>query len=309
MGRHYRNTDTSDIPFSYLIENSNESFLAPGVTLRSIGAIRDTQKWPKRDRRKDDYLLDCIVFNMLNPYSVQKIIRGVSILENLKKISGQASDHYMYNSAKMTNQALEKGLCLYRLGITKYLGSLLVKKLEAAEYSNEEEMRRQIAPSGSEGVGEWVDMAGLPAPVDKVAELIEDIENKRITSLRRLNDIYHEWKDSYLQWSWSWIASRLKSEAGIAVETVTARQLVSFVEKWKNAVVTLDNLIFEDAKKEFTLKSQTGFGIDGKDKTRISDFENVRGEFTDHPAVREIIEHIDRKSKLADRVIDKLNRL
>jgi NDP-sugar pyrophosphorylase family protein len=309
MGRHYRNIDTSDIPFSYLVENSNESFLAPGVNLRSIGTIRDAQKWPKRDRRKDDYLLDCIIFNLLSPYSVQKIIKGVNILENLKKISGQASDHYMYNSARMTSRALEKGLHLYQIGITKFLGSSLVGRLESAEYSNEEEMRKLIAPSGNEGTGEWIDMAGLPAPAGKVAELIDDIENKRIGSLRKLNDIYHEWKDSYLQWSWNWIVSRLKTEAGIAVENVSAKQLADFVEKWKEAVVTLDNLIYEDAKKEFTLKSQTGFGIDGEDKTRISDFENVRGEFTGHPAVREIIEHIERKSKLADKVIGKLNSI
>jgi hypothetical protein len=103
--------------------------------------------------------------------------------------------------------------------------------------------------------------------------------------------------------------SRLESEAGITVSSATAKQLAAFVEKWKNAVVTHDNLIYEDAKKEFTLKSQTGFGIDGEDTTRISDFENVRGEFTGHPAVTEITSHIDRKSKLADRVIHKLNSL
>lgn len=309
MGRHYRNTDTSDLPFSYLIENSNESFLAPGVNLQSIGTIRDAQKWPKRDRRKDHELLDCIIFNLLSPYTVQKIIKGVNILENLKKISGPSSDYYMYNSVKMTNRALERGISLYQLGITKFLGSGLVKKLEISEYHNEDEMRKAIAPSGTDGAGEWVDMAGLFVPKEKVGTMIREIENKNITSLNKINNIYHEWKDNYLTWSWNWIVSRLKTEAGIDVTTVSAKQLTLFIEKWKNAVVTLDNLIYEDAKKEFTLKSQTGFGIDGKDKTRISDFENVRGEFTNHPAVIEILEHIVKKSWLADKIIDNLNKL
>ncbi|MDR0698309.1 MAG: DUF4954 family protein [Tannerella sp.] len=325
MGRHYRNMDTSDLPFSYLIENSNESFLAPGVNLRSIGTIRDAQKWPKRDRRKDDNMLDCIVFNLLSPYSIRKIIRGVEVLENLKKISGQASDYYMYNSVKMTNRALEKGLSLYKSAITKFLGSGLVKKLEIADYSNEEEMRKTIAPNSEyegcggrnatdkypgkdEGTGEWIDMAGLLVPKEKVMKMIEGIENNRITSLCEINKIFHQWKDNYLKWSWNWIVSRLKTEEGIDVENVSAKRLIKFVEKWKNAVVTLDNMIYEDAKKEFTLKSQTGFGIDGKDETRISDFENVRGEFTSHPAVTEIIEHIEKKSRSADIVIAKLNR-
>ena len=45
--------------------------------------------------------------------------------------------------------------------------------------------------------------------------------------------------------------------------------------------------------KEFSFKSQTSFGIDTKDKTRVSDFENVSGGFSNHPVVREIMEHID----------------
>ncbi len=53
MGRHYRNSDTSDLPFSYLIEHEDESVLAPGVNLRSVGTVRDARKWPQRDRRKD----------------------------------------------------------------------------------------------------------------------------------------------------------------------------------------------------------------------------------------------------------------
>ncbi|MDR1097377.1 MAG: DUF4954 family protein [Tannerella sp.] len=310
MGRHYRNTDTSDLPFSYLIENSNESFLAPGVNLRSIGTIRDAQKWPKRDRRKDDELLDCIVFNLFSPYSVQKIIKGRDVLENLRKISGPASDYYMYNSVKMTNRALEKGLLLYQLGLAKYLGSSLVKKLERACYANEEEMREAIAPSpDGEGTGEWIDLAGLPVPKEKVSKLIKDIENGMIISLDGLNRMYHQWKDHYLQWSWNWTVSKLGTEEGIDTGNVSVTQLVAFIEKWKNAVIKLDKMIYEDAKKEFTLKSQTGFGIDGKDKTRISDFENVRGEFTNHPAVTEILEHIDKKSRQAERVIGRLQSL
>ncbi|MDR2913781.1 MAG: DUF4954 family protein [Tannerella sp.] len=309
MGRHYRNTDTSDLPFSYLIENSNESFLAPGVNLRSIGTIRDAQKWPKRDRRKDDSLLDCIVFNLLSPYSVQKIMKGVDILENLKKISGPASDHYMYNSVKMTNRALEKGISLYKLGIIKFFGSGLVKKLEIAEYSNEEEMREILVSQGDEGTGEWVDMAGLLVPKVQVSKLIKAIENNTITSLSEINETFHKWKENYLTWSWNWIVLQLKIKSGIDLKTVSAGQLIEFIEEWKNAVTKLDKMIYEDAKKEFTLKSQTGFGIDGKDRTRISDFENVRGEFTNHPAVTEIIDHIDKKSKQADKVIEKLSKL
>ena len=309
MGRHYRNTDTSDLPFSYLVENSNESCFAPGVNLRSIGTVRDAQKWPKRDRRKDDCPLDCIIFDLFSPYSVQKIIRGAEVLENLKKTSGAASDHYTYNSVKMTNRSLERGLFLYRLGITKYLGNELVRLLETETYANDDELRALIAPKSAEGAGEWIDMAGLLAPKEMVAKLIGDVESGTVRSLDAMNDTYRAWMAKYPEWSWNWTVARLKSEEGIDTATVTARQLAAFVAKWRDAVVKLDEMIYEDAKKEFTLKSQTGFGIDGKDKTRISDFENVRGEFNSHPAVTEILGHIERKSRQADAALAKLNEL
>lgn len=51
MGRHVNHADTSNLPFSYLIEQGNTTYLVPGVNLRSVGTIRDAQKWPKRDKR------------------------------------------------------------------------------------------------------------------------------------------------------------------------------------------------------------------------------------------------------------------
>ena len=41
MGRHVNHPDTSDLPFSYLIEEQNTTYLIPGVNLRSVGTIRN----------------------------------------------------------------------------------------------------------------------------------------------------------------------------------------------------------------------------------------------------------------------------
>jgi len=43
-GRHYKNVDSSSLPFSYLIESNDESLLIPGINLRSVGTVRDAQK-------------------------------------------------------------------------------------------------------------------------------------------------------------------------------------------------------------------------------------------------------------------------
>ena len=67
MGRHVNHPDTSRLPFSYLIENRGESFLVPGINIRSVGTIRDAQKWPRRDKRKTPARLDNINLNLLSP--------------------------------------------------------------------------------------------------------------------------------------------------------------------------------------------------------------------------------------------------
>ncbi|MCA1745420.1 MAG: DUF4954 family protein, partial [Bacteroidales bacterium] len=279
------------------------------VNLRSIGTIRDARKWPRRDRRNSPELLDSIVFNLLSPYSIQKMIHGMKVLRDLKYTSGPTSEYYMYNSVKITDTALDRGIQLYRLGLVKFLGNGLVKKLELKRYKTEVEMRKALNSEGLEGSGDWADMAGLLVPKEVVLKFVKDIEKGEIDSLDTLNDTYRQWKDNYFFWAWNWIVPKLKEEVGLDVAVATRDELDAFVEEWKDAVVLLDEMMYKDARKEFTLKSQTGFGIDGSADTRASDFENVRGEFTTHPAVMDILEHIDKKSKLANKVRSKLASL
>lgn len=133
MGRHTTHPDTSSLPFSYLIESKGVTYLVPGVNLRSVGTIRDVQKWPKRDRRPEEGRLDKVNFNLLSPYTIDKMVRGIGILENLRALSGATSDSYAYQSARITNSALEKGIGFYRLAIDKFLGNSLISRLEKFE--------------------------------------------------------------------------------------------------------------------------------------------------------------------------------
>ena len=129
MGRHVNNADTSDLPFSYLIEQQNTTYLVPGVNLRSVGTIRDAQKWPKRDKRKDPNRLDQINYNLLSPYTIQKMMKGRQILKDLRRVSGETSETYAYQSAKIKNSSLNKGIKLYETAIHKFLGNSIIKRL------------------------------------------------------------------------------------------------------------------------------------------------------------------------------------
>ena len=83
-------------------------------------------------------------------------------------------------------------------------------------------------------------------------------------------------------------------------------ELVSIINEWKESVVEIDKMLYEDAKKEFRLEKMTGFGIDGDEHIKQMDFENVRGKFEENTFVMEILDHIERKSALGERVVNQL---
>ena len=68
-------------------------------------------------------------------------------------------------------------------------------------------------------------------------------------------------------------------------------------------------MLYEDARKEFSLTSMIGFGVDGSDKEKQEDFEGVRGVFESNPFVTAVKEHIVVKKALGDELIERMERL
>lgn len=309
MGRHYRNSDTSDLPFSYLIENEDESILVPGVNLRSVGTIRDARKWPRRDNRKGSDKLDCVNFNLLSPYTIEKMINGIELLKDLKKTSGQSSEYFTYHSVKIKNSSLDNGIKFYQMGIDKFLGNSVIKRLEDIKFDNDEQIRDRLRPDTKTGCGKWTDMAGLFAPQQAVEELLDDIETGRTGTLDKVSCAFNAMHDNYYNYEWTWAESLLASQLGKDTCEITAYDIKQMVERWKSSVVTLDNLLARDAMKEFSDTAQTGFGIDGTEEVRQDDFKAVRGSYTDNSFVREIEEHIAKKTALGDELLKRIEKL
>ena len=309
MGRHYKNMDTSSLPFSYLIESNDESILVPGINLRSVGTIRDAQKWPLRDRRKDPFKIDQVNFNLLSPYTIRKMFEGREILQKLKNESPPGTSSFTYNNMKITGKSLERGIELYQTGINKFLGNSLIKRLEHSEFKTNEELQHRLTPTQPHGRGEWVDLAGLLAPKKVVDKLLNDVESGKVASVEDLAKSFAEIHNSYYVWEWTWVCERIEEEVGITVNKLTADDVIRIVESWKNSVIDLDNLLYEDARKEFTLSSMTGFGIDGGDEVKKLDFEQVRGEFESNSVVAAIQEHIRNKTSLGDELIKRMKRI
>ena len=309
MGRHVNHSDTSNLPFSYLIEQNNTTYLVPGVNLRSVGTIRDAQKWPKRDQRTDTNKLDFINYNLLSPYTVQKMFKGRETLKNLRYASGELSDIYSFHSAKIRNSALVKGIGFYETAIHKFLGNSVIKRLEGIDFRTNEEIRARLKPDTSIGSGEWVDISGLIAPNSEIDALIDGIESGTVNRLKYINAEFERMHQNYYTYEWTWAYDKLEEFYGINPEKITAEDIIHIVEKWKEAVVGLDRMVYEDAKKEFSLASMTGFGADGSRLEKELDFEQVRGDFESNPFVTAVLKHIEVKTALGDELIGRMQHV
>ena len=308
MGRHYHNTDTSNMPFSYLIEDKNETVLVPGINLRSVGTIRDAQKFPKRDKRKDPEKLDQINFNLLSPYTIQKMFKAVSVLKEMLDTCGEASDFYSYKGCRIKNSSLKKGLKLYDMAINKFLGNSVISRLTNCPCASDEEIKSYLRPDTEVGLSVWSDIGGLLAPRSEIDKLIDDIESGKISDVEQINNVFANLHKDYYSLEWTWAWDKIQEYYNLSLETITAKDIANIVSCWQQAVIDLDKMIYADAKKEFSLSSQTGFGVDGDRYQKQIDFEQVRGLFEENAFVQAVLKHIETKTKLGNEMMERLQK-
>ena len=289
MGRHVCHQDTSDLPFSYLIEQQSTSYIMPGANLKSVGTIRDAKKWPSRDRRKGPGKLDSINFNLLSPFTIQKMLRAVNILQELKRISGDTSDYYVYQSGRIKSSSLAKGLKYYGYAIDKFFGNSLVTRIMNAEFSSLDELRKAFVPRSEYGNGEWVDLAGMIAPEKALEDIISDIEEGKTSELDVLNSRISAIHNQYYHYEWRWASKAMEEYYGFRLADLSVSELSGLIHRWKDSVIALDKLLYEDAGKEFSLSGMPDFESD--------------------PFVRSVKEHMEVKSSLASQVLEKLSAI
>ncbi len=289
MGRHVCHQDTSDLPFSYLIEQQSTSYIMPGANLKSVGTIRDAKKWPSRDRRKGPGKLDSINFNLLSPFTIQKMLRAVNILQELKRISGDTSDYYVYQSGRIKSSSLAKGLKYYGYAIDKFFGNSLITRIMDAEFSSLDELRKAFVPRSEYGNGEWVDLAGMIAPEKAVEDIISDIEEGKTSELDVLNSRISAIHNQYYHYEWRWASKAMEEYYGFRLADLSVSELSGLIHRWKDSVIALDKLLYEDAGKEFSLSGMPDFESD--------------------PFVRSVKEHMEVKSSLASQVLEKLSAI
>ena len=133
-----------------------------------------------------------------------------------------------------------------------------------------------------------------------------NVENGEVADLVAVDHAFRQMHADYYRLEWTWAYDKFADFFSIPLETVTAAQVREIVEKWKEAVIGLDEMLYEDARKEFNLASMTGFGADGSREEKELDFEQVRGDFESNSFVQAVLEHIRVKRALGDELLARL---
>jgi len=190
--------------------------------------------------------------------------------------------------------------------VSQFVGSKIIEMLNGQKVESKEQLAK-LFPIGAEvGVGNWVDMVGLLAPATEVDGLLNQMVNGEL----KLPEIQQKLDDlhaNYAKYAWNWTRNLLEKLYTKPFARFEAQDIVSIIEKWKKAVLTFDDLILRDAKKEFNAISRTGFGIDGTEEEKQLDFDAVRGTYDENSFVKDINNQINTTTELADRLLLKLS--
>ena len=193
------------------------------------------------------------------------------------------------------------------------MGNSIISRLTdrdgKAAFDSEASMQERLKPDTPIGSGEWVDISGLIAPKSEIEELMQRVEKGLVDSLEQVQDAFRTMQENYYSYEWTWVFQHIGQIYGINPSRISKDEVISLVLRWKEAVVKLDRMIYDDASKEFNLASKTGFGADGDKSRKESDFTSVRGDFESNPFVCSVLKHIRVKSALGDSLIAALQSL
>jgi len=308
MGRHYAHPDTGDIPFSYLFEENDKTFVVPGVNLRTVGTVRDGDKWPKRDERKAPEKTDLIIFDVLSPYTVQKIIKGLDMLLNLQPAHTNTSKEVVCNNLHFNASALHKGIEYYSIAINKFLGDCLIDKLKSSSLKSTSDLQKILQSTNPDAVGKWLDIAGLLVPEKCINSLLDDIESGKLATIEKIVERLKEYHSNYSEYKWSWACEKINNIMKQS-KLSDVEKVLKIISDWAAACKKLNTLILADAEKEFGDVPRIGFGVDGDEKTRDDDFDAVRGTYEGNSLVKQLKKQQEITNQTAEDWINKIKSL
>ena len=274
IGKHFVNFDASEFPFSYITEEHGSSYLTPAMNLLTVGTRRDSEKWPKRDKRSESKR-DLIQFELYNPYVIDRVKKGHDILKELYETTDKSKNTVFRKGLLIRRLMMKTSAKYYNLALKIYAAKNLALALEQGLASDD--VIKLIEAAKQQETGEWVDILGMICRKDRVCAFEDDIEKERITHVDQLLSALEKIHDAYEKDARDHAMTFIAKELGKESENIGVEDLKMILSEGAKAFVKLNKLIKEDAVKEFDPGAQIGYGIDGDAETVRADFEAVRG--------------------------------
>ena len=307
VGKHYSNFDTSLLPFSYIVESGGKSVISPAMNLFTVGTRRDSKKWKNRDKRQDPQKLDLIHFDLFSPYSIGKVLKGMDILKSLYEKADKKQDFVLYNGINIKRLMLKTCRNYYNLALKIYLGDKIVNQLQNMGDNISFDYLKQQILSISSNFEDWIDLGGMLVPKSESEKLVSAVEMATFDTLTDITDYLQILFNKYDNLSFAWTLGLIEQVFEIKITEFSSQHLLQIISEWQTNSLKLNNMILNDANKEFDSKSQIGFGIDGDSEIKLKDFEEVRGTFAENSFIKEIQSESEQINKTAKDLLKKLN--
>ena len=193
--------------------------------------------------------------------------------------------------------------------ISLIMAAAMAFGLTTAAFADIDDLHRRMKPTDCLGQGEWIDLLGLIVPKQAVSNEIEHIVSTPGYTLEETEAFFRDMHKRYYDMEWTWVCDVMPRWYGKTYEQLTPEDIIGIVKKWNESVVALDRMLYDDARKEFSMVSRIGFGVDGSTEQRDFDFEQVRGEFESDAFVKMVCKHIEDKTALGNELIERLKSL
>ena len=259
LGHHSYHHDTSEFPYSYLIEKDGRSVLMPGANLTSYGAVRDIEKWPARDKRSVGR--DLINFEEYNPYVCGGFVRAVNTLHALAEADPDAAT-YNHKKVIIKSTMLRRGITLYNKAIVASLGAMLAKGASCPD---------------ADGRGRWIDAAGQYVTKRAMEELLDDVERGSVADFAAFDARLRAFAARYDDYAHSYAEELL---AGVLGHRPDAQEVADAVASGRNAHGAMRRATDADRDRDCSIEMAVSYGLDADpdDPGQVrEDYHAVRG--------------------------------
>ncbi len=296
LGNHSGHPDTSKLPFSYLIVSNERSTIIPAQNLFTAGIERDADKWKKRSLKNNTITDNYITIEVLNPYTIQLIIKAIEELKNFLKFENENLKGKLYNNVYLSFAAAKRGIRLYEKALIKYVGDVLI---DTYDFETKDTILYK------DEFCDIADIAGLIVNKNNLLEMIETIKSDK-TTLDNINSFFYSQHRKYDKLKRSYAYATLKSIFNIDINALRVSEMRKFVTMWMENNEVIEKTIISDAKNEYNSKMSIGYGLSNNENSRENDFIAVHNKLETNEFINNLQQKYKRLNKKGQEILDKI---